>query len=395
MPDVKAIGEQLVVVVRDYVTRTTAALSARIDELSAQIKAIPAGPAGENGRDGKDGAPGEVGPAGPSGRDGVDGAPGAAGSPGKDAEVDYTRVIEFVEKAIAMLPKPADGKDGAPGAAGADGKDADPEHIKEAVRLAVAELPMPKDGKDGIDGKSVSPEVIAKIVADRVQEAVAALPRAKDGKPGERGQDGRSFSAEEVAPMIAEEVSKAIAAIPRPQDGKDGKDGSDGKSFTTEDVRRIVEAEQAKWALDFERRANDLAQRTVEDMRQRMERAIDGMPKPKDGKDGRDAFELEGLSATKEEDGRTITFEFRRGDQVQKHAITFDVVLDRGVYAPEAAYVKGDGVTFGGSWWIAQKDAPDCKPGEGEGWRLAVKRGRDGKDAPQPTTKSVEPVRLR
>jgi hypothetical protein len=37
-------------------------------------------------------------------------------------------------------------------------------------------------------------------------------------------------------------------------------------------------------------------------------------------------------------------------------------------------------VTFGGQWYIAQTKTK-AKPGESPDWRLAVRRGRDGKDA--------------
>lgn len=43
------------------------------------------------------------------------------------------------------------------------------------------------------------------------------------------------------------------------------------------------------------------------------------------------------------------------------------------------SYEQGDGVTFAGSFWIAQKDT-SSKPGESSDWRLAVKRGQDGRD---------------
>ena len=44
-------------------------------------------------------------------------------------------------------------------------------------------------------------------------------------------------------------------------------------------------------------------------------------------------------------------------------------------------YVRGDAVTWGGSLWIAQKET-SAKPDSPEsGFRLAVKKGRDGKDA--------------
>ena len=46
-------------------------------------------------------------------------------------------------------------------------------------------------------------------------------------------------------------------------------------------------------------------------------------------------------------------------------------------------YAKGDGVTFGGSLFIAQTDAPAGKPEETPDWRLAVKRGREGKPGPK------------
>lgn len=54
--------------------------------------------------------------------------------------------------------------------------------------------------------------------------------------------------------------------------------------------------------------------------------------------------------------------------------------LDKGIFREGEAYERGDGVTFGGSWWIAQVDAPTTKPGTSAEWRLAVKKGRDGRD---------------
>jgi hypothetical protein len=56
------------------------------------------------------------------------------------------------------------------------------------------------------------------------------------------------------------------------------------------------------------------------------------------------------------------------------------VVIDRGVWREGQEYKAGDGVTWAGSYWIAQKDT-SAKPDSGDGFRLAVKRGRDGKSA--------------
>jgi hypothetical protein len=51
----------------------------------------------------------------------------------------------------------------------------------------------------------------------------------------------------------------------------------------------------------------------------------------------------------------------------------------RGVWKP-GTYAKGSFVTHGGSVFHADKST-DFKPGEGGGWTLCVKAGRDGKDA--------------
>ena len=77
--------------------------------------------------------------------------------------------------------------------------------------------------------------------------------------------------------------------------------------------------------------------------------------------------------------GRGFTFRFVRGEQIKEFAFTLPVVLDRGVFKVGETYQAGDGVTWGGSYWIAQGETAE-KPDSGKGWRLAVKRGRDGKD---------------
>jgi hypothetical protein len=55
----------------------------------------------------------------------------------------------------------------------------------------------------------------------------------------------------------------------------------------------------------------------------------------------------------------------------------------RGVWREDDVYKIGDLCTHGGSMWAAEQD-PVGKPGPGDpsGWRLVVKCGRNGKDAP-------------
>jgi hypothetical protein len=121
--DGKALGEQIVTHVREYVAREISAMSVRMAALEQMVKDIPAGPQGEAGRDGidgKDGAPGLNGKDGAPGSDGERGPQGEAGISGKDG---------------------IDGKDGAPGERGEKGLDG--LHGKDG-----------RDGRDGKDGES-------------------------------------------------------------------------------------------------------------------------------------------------------------------------------------------------------------------------------------------------
>ena len=54
-----------------------------------------------------------------------------------------------------------------------------------------------------------------------------------------------------------------------------------------------------------------------------------------------------------------------------------------GVWEAGKSYAKGAIVSHGGSGWLALRQYPDGKPGDGAntGWKLIVKRGRDGRDA--------------
>lgn len=246
-----------------------------------------------------------------------------------------------------------------------------------AARLAALEArPLPQDGK------SVTVEEFRGLLTDIVDERIKALPAPKDGA---------SVTIEDVWPLI----EKHLQAIPQPKDGEPGKsvtvedvrpiideflrnlprpkDGEPGKSVTLEEVRTYLDAELATWALGFERRAQDVLQR-----------AIDRMPAPKDGRDG---FSLDDLQI-EQRDERTVVLRFARGDLVREHALRLAHPLDQGVFREGDIYLRGDGVTFGGSWWIAQKDHPQGKPGTSAGWRLAVKKGRDGKDYEPKVTQS-------
>lgn len=95
-------------------------------------------------------------------------------------------------------------------------------------------------------------------------------------------------------------------------------------------------------------------------------------------------------TVTTSDGGRTLRWAL--GETV--HEIKTAIVLDAGVWKEGTAYVAGDGVTLGGSFFIAQT-ATTAKPGGSDDWRLAVKRGNDGKDLRPDEKRGVEPVRFK
>jgi hypothetical protein len=77
---------------------------------------------------------------------------------------------------------------------------------------------------------------------------------------------------------------------------------------------------------------------------------------------------------------RSLTLIFKQGDHRKEFKLNLPLVLDRGIFRETAEDVAGDGTTHGGSYWIALRETSGIKPGTNGDWRLAVKRGQDGKD---------------
>ncbi len=207
---------------------------------------------------------------------------------------------------------------------------------------------------------------------DVLEKRLGEIPAGKDGADGEKGEQGPVGEAgPQGEPGPAGEKGDAGAdGDPGPQ----GERGEDGASVTVEDIKAVVDARSAEWELDFERRAQDVLQR-----------AIDRMPAPKDGKDGingkdgLDGLGFDDLEVEQDEDGR-VTLRFVRGEVKKEFPLRFPVFVDRGTFKEGETYEPGNGVSWGGSFWIAQKDGALPKPGTGDDWRLAVKKGRDGRD---------------
>jgi len=128
--------------------------------------------------------------------------------------------------------------------------------------------------------------------------------------------------------------------------------------------------------------AIQLGQRALEEIR-----ALARLPGPA-GKDGKDGVSARDITVECSEDGVFLCI---MRENI-KERTRLPIPMDRGVYRSDKSYCAGDGVTWGGSFWIAQKETSE-KPGENGSWRLAVKKGRDGKDAETPRG-PVGPVKV-
>jgi hypothetical protein len=99
---------------------------------------------------------------------------------------------------------------------------------------------------------------------------------------------------------------------------------------------------------------------------------------------GRDAFEVNDIELYCEDGGRRISLRFMRGHEVGAvRTIQTAVVIDRGAWQP-GRFQPGDGTTWKGSFWIAQRATTARPDAPGSDWRLAVRKGRDGKDVVRP-----------
>lgn len=220
-----------------------------------------------------------------------------------------------------------------------------------------------KDGRDGIDGKDGA---LGRDGRDGID--------GKDGAPGERGSDGKD-GADGRDGIDGKDGAPGANG----RDGVDGKDGApgrdgiDGKSVTVEDVLPHFQQAFDKWALDFERRAQDIHTRLLASF-DKPKDGRDGI----DGKDGADGLGFDDIDITHDGE-RGFTIAVARGERRKEFSFQLPVVLERGVYKADRQYERGDAVTADGSYWIAQKDTPAGKPGQSSDWRLAVKKGRDGK----------------
>ncbi|MFD1199575.1 hypothetical protein ACFQ3K_14810 [Brucella gallinifaecis] len=337
----KAFGQEIVKEVKSFVTKELAPLFKRLDDLEKRIDSLPVP------KDGKDADMNEV------------------RSIISDELKSITEAVNAIQPAPELpdIPKLIEIEFDARG-----GDEEIRRIVDEACRATIAEIPLPQNGKDGengMDGASVSLDDVLPVLQKQVDEHLAGIPAP---------QDGKSVTIEDVAPLIRSEVEKRVSELPKPKDGKDGRDGLDVKDLFRGEGGVLI-------ATMSDGRVKELGQFVGKD-------GENGLP----GKDGSDGVGFDDLSV--DYDGeKTVILRFTKGENVKEFPLVLPVVIDRGVFSEGKTYSPGDGVTWGGSFWIAQEETGE-KPDTAKGWRLAVKKGRDGKDAKSAPAVNSGPIRV-
>lgn len=234
--------------------------------------------------------------------------------------------------------------------------------IDSLLNEKVAAIPLQK----GEDGKSVTIEEITPIL----KELVAELPKpengkdGRDGKPGEQGERGEQGEKGDAGESGKDGLDGKDGADGR--DGKDGLDGRDGRDALDIEILPLINPEKVYPRGTFATHKGGLwkAHSNTSGMKG-WECIVNGVADVEVSYDEERSFEIKILKTAGEA-------------EIKKFVMP--IVIDKGVYKKDFAYSKNDGVTYGGSYWLAQKDNPEGVPGASKDFRLAVKRGRDGKE---------------
>ena len=241
-------------------------------------------------------------------------------------------------------------------------------------------------------------QAVGHVIKAQVQLAVAPLLKKIEEQEEELTQHKLKIEElvqkkfERSSSMIDEAVLTAMAALPPMRDGKDGAPGIDGKDGVPgKDGKDGLNGEQGPAGKDgvdvtdlLINRDGELIATLSNGTTKKVGHVVgeDGTPglDGKDGERGKDGLDGVGFDDLRVEyDGeRKLEFIFIKGENEKRFTFKLPVPLDRGVWKP-GDFEKGDGVSHGGSWWIAQIDTSG-KPELTKEWRLAVKRGDRGKD---------------
>lgn len=195
-------------------------------------------------------------------------------------------------------------------------------------------------------------QLVNEVVASRLAEI--EIPRGEPGPQGPAGAAGPQGERGEKGEPGPQGIAGVAGAVgpqgPAGERGERGEKGNDGREATDLPLIRYYIAEQIDATVG-------------------------------------EQFAKSGITSA--DGGRTLVAAFGP----TTHEIKTHIMLDAGVWT-EREYAAGDCVSHGGSMWLAQRTTSE-KPGKSDDWRLAVKRGNDGRDYREPAARNGEPVRLK
>lgn len=248
--------------------------------------------------------------------------------------------------------------------------------VPSLIAEAINALPEPVQPLNADEVREIAGDVVSSSVPVSVESAVnAAMDEAKQAiheavsaavEAIPLPQNGKSVTVDDVAPIIAAEIERQVSLIPAAKDGI----GVAGAIIDRENnlVLTLTNGEAKNLGLVVGKDAD------MEALERRIDEKFASIPVPKDGKD---AFALEDFDAELMDDKRTVLLSFSSKDGLDyKIELGFPAMIYRGIYSPEKEYMCGDTVTWGGHLWHCDIDKNNEKP-SGEGWTMAVKKGRD------------------
>lgn len=321
--NIEAFADLVLESMRDYVARACVPMETRIKALETENESlrreIIERPVPKDGINGKDGAPGERGETGMQGPAGERGEPGEKGERGISGEPGL------------------DGKDGMPGERGEKG---DPG--EQGLKGDSGERGLHGEkGEPGLNGKDGAPG----------QDGLKGVPgsRGERGEKGESGIDGKNGAPGD-----------------RGEKGDIGLTGKDGLDAIQIEILPAINLDKSYPRGTYARHAGGVmrAYQDTEGMR--------GWEVAWNGADGPPVIEWK--------DDRMMVYRQTMTDgQEVVHERKFPVPIYRDVWVEGKSYEMGDMATWGGSVWICVVETSIEKPGTGKEWRLAVKRGAEGK----------------
>jgi hypothetical protein len=200
--------------------------------------------------------------------------------------------------------------------------------------------------------------------------------RGEKGDPGRDGKDAEPITRDLVLeflrsdPSIVKEAVAEYIAVHPPVNGKDGAKGDPGRDGVGV-VDALLSADGGLVLTFGDGRVKDVGR----------VKGHDGTPGTNgtDGERGADGLGWDDINFTHDEEGRLYITASRDG---REKTARVPCIIDRGVYVSEKSYEVGDGASRNGSFWICkaptQGNTPDTSAGSAF-WRLAVKKGNDGK----------------